>query len=219
MGMMPATNWFGMNGLFPLTEYAKSRPEHYFSRNYGGKYRMLPLGALHAYTGKDGTYNFNGPFLYPTERPELSIRPEYLTDKYRWDLEWAERMGVDGFGALLFRYYLSDDNGIAMDLLPGHAGIYRFWSPVAGRIRFTCRLVGDSATEVDFLIKEGASELYAATCAAGDTLTARLERDVKYRARIDFIVRAAAQSRASVVLHPRIQLINTPKSLLPQGED
>lgn len=112
MGMMPATNWFGMNGLFPLTEYAKSRPEHYFSRNYGGKYRMLPLGALHAYTGKDGTYNFNRPFLYPTERPELSIRPEYLRDKYRWDLEWAERMGVDGFGALLSRNAVSKKHAV-----------------------------------------------------------------------------------------------------------
>jgi hypothetical protein len=97
-----------------------------------------------------------------------------------------------------------------MDLLPGWAGVYRFWSPVAGRIRFTCRLVGDSATEVDFLIKEGARELYAATCAAGDMLTAKLELDVKSRGRIDFIVRAAAQSRASVVLHPRTQLIRTP---------
>ena len=112
MGMMPATNWFGMNGLFPLTEYAKSRPEHYFSRNYGGKYRMLPLGALHAYTGKDGTYNFNRPFLYPTERPELSIRPEYLRDRYRWDLEWAERMGVDGFGALLSRNAVSKKHAV-----------------------------------------------------------------------------------------------------------
>jgi len=125
---------------------------------------------------------------------------------------WTMRTGVK------HHYYLADDKGLGMDLLPGWAGIYRFWSPVAGRIRFTCRLVGDSATEVDFLIKEGARELYAATCAAGDMLTAKLELDIKSRARIDFIVRAAAQSRASVVLRPRIQLIKTPKSLLPQGE-
>jgi hypothetical protein len=71
-------------------------------------------------------------------------------------------------------------------------------------------LKGDAAKAVDFLIKERARELHAATCAAGDTLTAKLELDINSRARIDFIVRPAAQSRATVILHPRIQLIKTP---------
>ena len=101
MGMMPAVNWYGGNGLFPLTDYAKSRPPTHFTRAYGGQYRMLPLGFMHCYVEKNGTYNFNDTFLYPEQRLQDAIQPEYLADKYRWDLEWAERMGVDGFGCLL----------------------------------------------------------------------------------------------------------------------
>jgi hypothetical protein len=102
MGMMPATNWYGANGLFPLTEYAKSRSGDMFTRIYGGQYRALPLGFMHCFTKPDGTYDFNDCFVNPLPmRPELSVKPEYLADRYRWDLEWAERMGVDGFGCLL----------------------------------------------------------------------------------------------------------------------
>jgi hypothetical protein len=102
MGMMPATGWWGANGLFPLTDFAKSRPPDMFTKIYGGQYRALPLGFLHCFTKRDGTYDFNDPFVHPLPaRPELSVKPEYLADPYRWDLEWAERMGVDGFGLLL----------------------------------------------------------------------------------------------------------------------
>jgi hypothetical protein len=81
-------------------------------------------------------------------------------------------------------------------------------------------LKGDPAKTVDFLIKNGTRELYTATCAAGDVVTTKLGLDVKTRDRIDFIVRAATQNRASVVLHPRIQLVKTPAAPLKNsGED
>lgn len=112
MGMMPACNWYGINSQFPATDYAKSRPSTHFSRSYGGQYRMLPLGTMHCFAAKDGSYNFNESFVYPAPRLEVAHRPEYLTDKYRWDLEWAERMGVDGFGILLSRNEVSKQHAV-----------------------------------------------------------------------------------------------------------
>jgi hypothetical protein len=101
MGMMPATNWWGGNNLFPLTDFAKTRPPEYFTRLYGGQCRMLPLGFMYCFTGKNGTYNFNQNYQYPPGREAQAIKPEYLANKYLWDLEWAERAGIDGFGLLL----------------------------------------------------------------------------------------------------------------------
>lgn len=101
MGMMPATSWWGGNGLFPLNKFALSRPPEYFTRIYGGQYRMLPLSFMHCFTGKDGKYSFNQNYMYPPGRANHSIKPEYLANRYLWDLQWAERMGIDGFGILL----------------------------------------------------------------------------------------------------------------------
>ena len=112
MGMMPATNWYGLNSLFPLTEYAKSRPDTYWTTTFGGQYRMLPLGAMYTFTGKDSKYNFNKPLIYPVRKPELSYSPEDIKDKYLWDLKWAERMGVDGYGILLSRNKVSKKHAL-----------------------------------------------------------------------------------------------------------
>ncbi len=101
MGMMPAVDWYKANDLFPLNDFALSRPPHQFNRVYGGKLRMMPLGFMFAYTKKDGTYNFNENFQSPGGRESMSVNPEYLEWVYQWDLEWAERMGIDGFGLCL----------------------------------------------------------------------------------------------------------------------
>lgn len=101
MGMMPATNWWGANNLFPLTEYGRKKPARYFTRIYGGQYRTLPLGFFYAFTDKEGKYNFNKNFTEPRGSEDGSLRPVYTRNPYRWDLEQAENMGIDGFALCL----------------------------------------------------------------------------------------------------------------------
>jgi len=101
MGMMPAANWYGANGLFPLNAYARKKPSHYFTRIYGGQYRVLPLGCLYAFTDQQGRYDFNSNFKYPPGRETESLRPYYIRNAYLWDLEQAEEVGIDGFGLCL----------------------------------------------------------------------------------------------------------------------
>ena len=36
MGMMPATNGWGLYGMFPETEFARTRPPTYWSTSFGG---------------------------------------------------------------------------------------------------------------------------------------------------------------------------------------
>lgn len=100
MGMMPATTGWGLNGLYPENKFALTRPKTHWTSHYGGQYRMLPLSAFHTVLKKDGSFNVAEDLRYLNRVNEAKY-PKYINDKYRWDLEWAERIGIDGFGILL----------------------------------------------------------------------------------------------------------------------
>lgn len=301
MGMMPAVNWYGGNGLFPLTEYAKSRPATHFTGAYGGPYRedLIPWGwssdcrnyydmefgknfcpiSYYSQRYNDGIPDWFRLHYFGTTELPAGGRPEddpdsdgvdnlqeYLLGEdptvpnpvyepgFVWDgftralspvdpkvqnhtvrvnlNPYPDRHGklVHGFlyerdgriryankwnnkGKIgwslrdwsAFHVHLTKDQGIAMDLLRDTAGIYRFWSPVAGRLRYTCTVRGDAEVPVRFCIKKGSEELFAATCEPGRALNAELELQTALRDRIDFIVKATGEHGATVTLYPKIE--------------
>ena len=101
MGMMPATSWWGFNNVFPLTDVGKRKPANTFTRLYGGQYRVQPLGALYAYTDKQGKYNFNRNLMTPPNLTPQALKPRYIKNPYLWDIEQADKMGIDGFALCL----------------------------------------------------------------------------------------------------------------------
>lgn len=108
MGMMPAVNWWGANGMFPLTEYAKTKKPEEFALPYGGSQRIAGLGFYYAFLRNDSSYNFNEPYHLWFERKQTQVHPDFipydvshLEDRYKWDLRMAEEMGIDGFGLCL----------------------------------------------------------------------------------------------------------------------
>ncbi len=108
MGMMPAVNWYSSNGMFPLTEYAKTKGPNEFALPYGGSQRIAGLGFYYAFLRHDSTYNFNEPYQMWYERKQMDKHPDFIPydksqneDRYKWDLRMAEAMGLDGFGLCL----------------------------------------------------------------------------------------------------------------------
>lgn len=108
MGMMPAVTWYAANGMFPLTDYARSKPPNDFARPYGGQQRIAGLGFYYAFLRQDSSYNFNEPYQLWWERKQTSQHPDFvpydlaqLENRYRWDLRMAEEGGLDGFGLCL----------------------------------------------------------------------------------------------------------------------
>ena len=94
-----------------------------------------------------------------------------------------------------------------MNLLPDYAGIYRFWSPVAGTLRYRCTVKGDPKVPVQFFIKKVGEELFAGTCEAGGMLVADVGLETGRRDRIDFIVKTDAAASAKVTLIPEIEFM------------
>ncbi len=108
MGMMPAVTWYAANGLFPLTDYARTKGPNEFSLQYGGSRRTQGLGFFYGFLRRDSTYDFNAPYQVWLDRKQTAKHPDfvprnpgYMEDRYLWDLEMAEEMGLDGFGLCL----------------------------------------------------------------------------------------------------------------------
>ena len=110
MGMMPAVNWYSVNGLFPLTAYANASDARRldFALVYGGSQRIQGLGFFYAFLRADSAYDFNQPYQVWFEQGKLAAHPDFipyakapLENKYRWDMEMAEEMGIDGFAMCL----------------------------------------------------------------------------------------------------------------------
>ena len=146
---------------------------------------------------------------YPDRHGKLVHGFLYERDgKIRYMNKWNNkgRIGWSLRNWSTFAYSLSEDNGIAMHLLADYAGIYRFWSPVAGRLRYTCTVRGDAEVPVRVYIKKGREELFAGTCEAGGELNAELELKTALRDRIDFIVKATGEHKANVTMYPEIEM-------------
>jgi len=111
MGMMPTVVNMP-DTIFPLTavgdtESAKDRNAKAWSA-FGGRRRIAGLGFYYPFLRQDSRYNFNEPYLSPaaTNQPSqhpnfTAYAPAHIENPYRWDLQMADEMGIDGFGLCL----------------------------------------------------------------------------------------------------------------------
>lgn len=133
---------------------------------------------------------------------------------YPWLMKWAN--GVynqpPNWGFRTGRrhnFRLGPNGGIEMTLLPDYAGIYRFWTPVAGKFTVRATLRGDAKSPVTFRIQDGPRELRKLECAPGATVIAELSGEMlPRRAKLDFIV--SSRSAVKVELSPEIVFQGVP---------
>lgn len=128
---------------------------------------------------------------------------------YPWMMKWVNRVqnvptGWTFRSGKKHSYTLGPHGGIAMQLAPETAGIYRFLPPVAGTYTICVLLHGDPKKEVTLRIMNGSTEVQKIRCPAGKSESALLTINLPRRAKLDFI--ASADGAAVLELLPEITL-------------